>query len=216
MQMKISLITALALLFTSTAFAQEREADDTNSPRAYPAAQSVSGGPAMNNFDAAFEESSVGFMHVYAVDVVDPEGTYLLGGDEMSGTELAVLPNKITRLAERKDAKMYAATAIRGVNEALYLTRMDGEGYDRIDMFAIRGDEVRHLKTLALRDCRNDRCRQLDSWITDIDGNTNLDLMQMGKKRNGRTKKVVYTMDDQRNWAKTDELDAPWDSAEME
>lgn len=175
---------------------------------------------AMADFDAEFPEQNVGFLHIYADPTVDPEEVYLMRGVPASGTVLALLPKKYQRMAERMNAEVYAAAAVRGIRENLYIVRMDGASSDRLEMFAIRGNKVKHLKTLAYRECLNGSCVQMDSYITDINGDADLDLVTIKRAQNssgdGAVKRSVYTMkESNRKWKKTKELDTPWDSIEF-
>ncbi|NJC25106.1 hypothetical protein [Neolewinella antarctica] len=185
-------------------------------PTAYSASTTIEGED-LQRFDASFSEQNVGFFHVYADPAVDPMETYLLRGTEMDDTALGLLPKKFKKKAARMGATVYGAGAIRGMNENMYLVRMDGDTEDRVEMFAIRGQNVRHLKTLAVMKKTGSRTKQVDSYITDIDGDAYLDLITVTKKRDGTIgKRRVYVLDrTDREWARTKMLDAPWDSVEL-
>jgi hypothetical protein len=217
-------ISLLALLFfsVSSAFSQtvNPAPDRANDPAiGYPNTD-VLESEAMAEFDAEFPEQNVGFMHVYADPLVDPNEVYLMRGVPASGTVMALLPKKYQRMAERMNAEVYAAAAVRGIRENMYIVRMDGSTSDRLEMFAIRGNKVKHLKTLAYRACSNGSCQQTDSYITDIDGDTNLDLVTIKRTqtRNGdrAVKRSVYSLNESnRKWKKTKDLDTPWNSIEF-
>lgn len=187
-----------------------------NDPATYPGATELEIA-ALQRFDASFAEKNVGFMHVYAQPTTDPEGTYLLAGEKLTSDVAALLPNKFIRMAARENAELYAAAAIRGVNENLYLIRMDGPQVDRIEMFAIRGNEVDHLQSLAVLKQRNNRSVQTDTYITDVDGDSYLDLVTIKKNNRGEIgKKRVYVMDrENRVWKRTTKLDVPWSSIDL-
>jgi len=215
-------------ILTSLFFCLSYASGQTTAPTAANASEPAIGYPitdvmesdAMKEFNAAFSGQNVGFFHVYADPEVGPEEVYLLRGEPANGTVKALLPKKYQRLAQRMNAKIYTAGAIRGINENMYIVRMDGLSSDRIELFAIRGNRVKHLKTLAERTCKRGKCRQTDSYITDINGDTNLDLVTIKRKVIGTTersvKRRVYSLNkDNRNWEKTDQLDAPWDSIDF-
>ncbi|OAV45591.1 hypothetical protein [Lewinella sp. 4G2] len=175
-------------------------------------------GEAQAAFDLTFPEQTVGFLHVYAQPSPDPMGNYLLSGNELAGAAKDLLPTKVQQMMFNADATPYAAAAIRGVNENLYLVRLDGAKEDRIEMLALRGDEVIHLKTLAvMKKSYDGHLVQTDSYITDIDGNSYLDLVTIERDANGEIgKKSVYVLDrDSRNWMETTSLDVPWSSIEL-
>lgn len=214
----ISFLTLL-LLSTSSVFSQFAV------PEPNPSGEPAVGYPntdfmetaAMTDFNAEFPGQNVGFLHVYADPMVDPDEVYLMRGVPASGTVKALLPKKYQRMAVRMNAEVYAVAAIRGIRENMYIVRMDGPASDRLEMFAIRGDEVKHLKTLAYRACTNGSCQQTDSYITDINGDTDLDLVTIKRTqtRNGDSavKRSVYTLNESnRKWKKTKEFDTPWDS----
>ena len=207
----------LALGLSAQAVETAREpANPGNDPTAYPLETPIKG-EALQRFAAFFSPQNVGFFHVYADPRVDPGETYLLRGNKMGGVALQMLPKKFQKMAKRMGADVYGAGAITGMNESLYLVRMDGRGEDRVEMFAIRDDEVKHLKTLAVMKKAGSRMKQMDSFITDIDGDSYLDLITIKADRNGDIgKKSVYVMEDSsRTWKKTSKLDAPWESVKL-
>ncbi len=168
-------------------------------------------------FATTFDESNVGYLHIYIDPALDPLETYLLRGQEMTDTAMALLPPRFRKMAMKDDATLYSTIAIHGIDENLYLTRLDGPRRDQIDMFAIRDGKVKHLKTLAYRDCAGTECLQMDSYITDVDLDTNFDLIQIARRKTesmGTTdeRRTVYYMNpDSRRWKMTQELDVPWE-----
>ena len=166
-------------------------------------------------FATGFDESDIGFFHVYVDPNPDPLATYLLRGREMSDTAITMLPPRFRKLAG--DGTMYSTVAIHGIDENLYITRHDGPRRDQIDMFAIRDGKVKHLKTLAFLDCAGTECNQMDSYITDVNLDTNFDLIQIARRTTeaaGTTdeRRSVYTMlNNDRQWKVTEELDVPWE-----
>ena len=220
--MKKLINICLALCLTATAFAQ------TTNPAPNRASEPVVGypitdvieAPALKAFAQNFDNTNVGFMHVYAKATTDPLGKYLMRGEPATANTIALLPAKFQRMAKTGNATVHAVGAIKGINENLYLVRFDGMSSDRIEMFAIRGDEVEHVKTLAYRECSSAGCRQLDSYLTDVNGDGDLDLIQMArlqtKKGDRGVRTKAYTMDDRtRKWKKTRELDLPENSLEF-
>ena len=172
-------------------------------------------------FATTFDESNVGYLHVYVDPTVDPLETYLLRGREMSDTAVALLPARFRKMAEKDGSTLYSTIAVKGIEENLYLTRLDAPRRDQIDMFAIRDGRVKHLKTLAYRDCAGSECLQMDSYITDVNLDTNFDLIQIARRSTeslGTTdeRRTVYYMDpDNRRWKMTQELDVPWEGIEF-
>ncbi|WP_157976187.1 hypothetical protein [Lewinella sp. IMCC34191] len=172
-------------------------------------------------FATTFDESNVGYLHIYIDPAIDPLETYLLRGQEMSDTAMAMLPPRFRKMADKEGSTLYSTIAIKGIEENLYLTRLDAPRRDQIDMFAIRDGRVKHLKTLAYRDCGGNECLQMDSYITDVNLDTNFDLIQIARRKTesmGTTdeRRTVYYMDpDNRRWKMTQELDVNWEGIEF-
>lgn len=191
----------------------------TTSVQEYPITNTVRN-DALATFTNDFDLTNVGFMHVYALPTTDPKGTYLLTGNEISSTTRALLPAKYQRMAKAMNAKLYGAAEIRGIGESLYILRMDGNRSDRLEMFAMRNGKIKHLKTLAYRSCMEGSCRQLDSFLTDVDGDTNLDLIQLrrvatrNRQKDAQPKAYVLTSDGKK-WKRTRELSLPVNSLQL-
>lgn len=210
------LLSAFATLLISSTL-MVAQADQTVKSGPDRAGNPYSASQALQDFAAGFAETNVGFLHIYADPNVDPKETYLMRGTEASGTLKALLPAKFQRMAQSMNATVFGSAAIRGLNENMFIVRMDGPMKDRLELFAIRGNKVKHLKTLAYRNCTNGKCEQLDSYITDIDGDTVLDLVQISRtiRNSGVTasnKKVFVLKDRSREWKRTNQLDVPWNS----
>jgi len=215
----IKFITAFAtlLLLSTLAFAQTNPTIKSGPDRA---GDPYLSSPALQEFVAGFPETNVGFLHVYADPSVDPLETYLMRGEEASNTLKALLPVKFQSMAETMNATLYGAAAIRGDNENMFILRMDGRNSDRLELFAIRNNKVIHMKTLAYRICDSAKCEQLDSYITDIDGDTKLDLVQISRTMRGNevtaeNKSAYVLTDPDRMWEETNQLDVPWASIEF-
>lgn len=215
------LIFILACLLSAGIAAQESEKTTVQSApnraslpaQGYPITNRVTS-PAMAAFYNDFELMNVGFMHVYIDPTLDAKETYLMRGKAASGTTLALLPAKFQRMAKTTQADVYAIGAIAGVGESLYLVRMDGSTEDRIEMFAERDGKIKHLKTLASRKCTSGACLQTDAFLTDVDGDGTVELIQQTRRQNSRGKKdykpVAYFMHDKKKrWVKTRKLELP-------
>ena len=171
----------------------------------------------MQRFVSFFPNQNVGFLHVYADPMVDPNETYLMRGEEMGGVASSLLPKKFQRMASKMNATVYASGAIRGNNENMYIVRMDGTNEDRIELFAIRNDKVKHLRTLAVRKGQGNRLKQMDTYITDVDGDSYLDLISITRGKDGSIGKTsAYVLDrSSRTFKKTNQLDLPTSSLEL-
>jgi hypothetical protein len=223
---KYTLLLLTLLLLSFAASTQTVEPAPSKAPdkgdiqvQEYPITNQVRSS-ALATFTNDFELTNVGFMHVYAMANTDPKGTYLMTGEEISSTTRALLPAKYQRMAKTMNAKLYGAAEIRGVGESLYIVRMDGDRSDRLEMFAMRDGKIKHLKTIAYRSCEEGACRQLDSFITDVDGDTDLDLIQIRRRvtKNGEKvykPKAYILRDDGKKWVRTRKLELPTNSMQF-
>ncbi|CAH1002200.1 hypothetical protein LEM8419_03117 [Neolewinella maritima] len=172
-------------------------------------------GSELDELVGIFEENNVGFLHVYIDPNVDPLETYLFRGLEMGEGEVAQLPESYLSEVNTDEGRFYASMAIQGIEENLYLVRYDGTQRDRIDQFALRDGQMMHLKTLAYLNCDTPGdCGQLDSYITDVNLDTDFDLIQISRASAADTneERHVYTMPRaSRMWVETTELDVPWE-----
>ncbi len=217
----ISLLATLLFTFSllnaqTVTPAPDRAADPE---QAYPVTNIVQNS-ALKTFAADFPNNSVGFLHVYTDPVIDPTEVYLLKGNAISSTTRALLPQKFQRMAQALGAELYGAMSIAGPDESLYLLRMDGIQEDRIEMFAIRDNEVKHLRTIAYRNCAAGLCTQMDSYLTDLNGDGNLDLVEIKRMQTKVKERVVsrsaYVLNPKNlKWKKARQLDVPWDSIEF-
>ncbi|WP_020571865.1 hypothetical protein [Neolewinella persica] len=209
----------ILLLASLSSFAQDakpapnRAADPT---QAYPITNRPQN-PALQEFDASFPGENVGFLHVYVDPDIAPDEVYLMRGTPISSTTKALLPAKFQRMADKMNAKLYGSMAVKGIDESLYILRMEGQTSGRVEMFAIRGNKIKHLKTLAYRKCLNGKCDQLDSYLTNLNADTNLELIQISRtmRRSGETamKRHAFLLNDRnRKWKKSKQLDVPWTS----
>lgn len=210
----------LFALASTVSFAQVNQKTQEFPDRA--AAGDLARSSALETFKADFNPQPSGILHVYIDPSIDPSGVYLFEGRKASGTTLALLPAKFQQMARRMNAKVYATAAIDGDDDSEYfLVRMDGTYEDRIEMFYIDGFKVKHVKTLATRACSNGKCTQTDTWITDIDGDTTPELIQINRVMrsdgNSKTKRTVYTRTNGEKWKKSKLLaeNAPWDTVEF-
>lgn len=209
-------LLSFCLFSVTSAFGQANTTPSNSANIGYPITDVIED-EALVAFDENFPERNVGFFHIYADPSDTPPPSYLLKGEPANGTVKALLPKKYQRMAERMNADVYAAAAVRGIRENMYIVRMDGPTSDRLEMFVIRGGKVKHLKSLAYAACSAGSCQQTDSYLTDINGDTDLDLVTIKRTRtrngDGATKRKVYTLNENtRKWKKARNFDTPWDS----
>lgn len=216
----ISFFACLLLISQVAAQTTTPQPDSTSEPvQNYPITNTIVNS-ALKTWAEDFPNKNVGLLHVYTDPLVDPNEVYLMRGEEISSVSKALLPKKFQRMARRMNATLYGSAAIAGTNENLYLLRMDGMMSDRIEMFAIRGNKIKHLKTLAFRKCADGLCAQMDSYITDVDGDGIFDLIQIKRIQNRSGERVAkpkaFVMKNRkRTWKRTRNLDLPLNSLEF-
>lgn len=218
------IISPIVLVFYATLACAQVESTAKSFPDrgAEVANDEIARNSALEAFKADFTQQSSGMLHVYVDPTFDPAEVYLFQGQEASGTTKALLPKKFQRLAKRLGAKVYATKAINLFGtENMYLVRLDGIYEDRIELFEINDYDVEHVRTLAYLSCLEGKCTQKDTWITDIDGNTNADLIEisrvMRKDKETAQREAVYMLTDRGKWKKSKELaeEAPWNTVEF-
>lgn len=212
-------LSAFTLLFISVLATAQVDESSRNFPNR--AAGDQVRMSALETFKEQFGTQQAGILHVYIDPDIDPKETYLFKGTEATGTTMALLPEKYQRMARKMNAKVYATRAIKlmGTDDH-YLVRFDGRYEDRIEMFAIETNKVEHVATVATYGCRNGKCVQHDTWITDIDGDTDSELIMINRiVRDGETsseREVVKTYD-KGKWKKSKQLakEAPWSTVDF-
>ena len=173
----IFIFSFFTLLNVSAQVINER----VSSPKEY-AANSQFSSPQAAQLDATFKEQTTGFLHFYIDPKVATNDQYLFKGNLIGGELLDLFTGKYHRYAVMEDTKVYAASAIKGADENLYVVRFVTPGDQRLELFDLINGEMKHIKTLAARKCKMSGCRQLDSYITDIDRDGRPDLVQMSRR----------------------------------
>lgn len=171
-----------------------------------------------DRFATEFPEENTGLLHVYIDTMIDPLETYLMRGEEMTDAAMEMLPSKFRRKARNDRGTYYAVRAVKGIEENLYITRFDGPRRDQIDMFAIRDGKIKHLRTLAYRDCGGGECLQMDAYLSDFNRDTDLDLVTIARRSTDRLgttderRRVYYMPADKRSWVRTERMEIPWNA----
>jgi hypothetical protein len=183
-----------------------------NSPRSYAAGQPLASDKAAA-LDATFEELNVSMLNVSTQQSADPEEAYLLEGIKIAGDYLDLFPAKYRRWARREGTEVYAGATIRGDGDALYIVRFVEDDSERIELFNLEGEAMRHAKTLAYYDCSRRGCKEVESFITDINQDARLDVARIYRRvdKNGTARKIgqqLFLMDTTGKFKKTNmELD---------
>ncbi|MEM1120511.1 MAG: hypothetical protein AAGJ18_08670 [Bacteroidota bacterium] len=160
-------------------------------------------------FMALFEDRNVGNLHLYAAPKLKKKRTYQ--GEVIPASYKYYFPADIWDSFRKKKLRPRALYSIRGDAEDWYIMRIsDNRAKNSLRLYEWQGDNLVEKKMLAYTKCRGKNCEQLDSWIRDIDGDTNLDIVQ--KKASLRRGKVnestvqTFSIDDRGVFRKTDEL----------
>lgn len=190
----------MALLSVQTAFSQDKSTGE----EPYPAPAMYDNVTASEaNFIALFEDKNVGNTHVYI-----PKRGKMVGDNEPYGSIISkefkdFLPTDVQMMVHVEGSEPRALYSIRGGNGELYVIQTtDRMGNQTIGLYALNNESVTKLKDLAYLRCKESGCRQMDSWLQDIDGDTRIDIIQKRAKTktaNGRTKVKTTTYRIQRD-----------------
>lgn len=146
-------------------------------------------------FMEEFTPGKVGNMHVYTYRD-NPPADYFFDGEPLATSYAEMYPTRLRR--QMGTGKTYAVAMIRGGEGQHFMVRGDlPKDGNVISLYEFRGDKLLEVMPLARMQCRsNGKCRQMDSWIQDVDGDTRLDIIQRTRTlRNGtesKVKTVVY------------------------
>jgi hypothetical protein len=211
---RIFALLPLLLLCGVSAFAQR-----VDGPITYPAMRTPDSELAQA-FDASFEERNVGFLHIYNDLDIQPDAFF--AGVAMSEDFYGLLPGKYRRRLLKDQAEVFSVYAVRAVAGNLYLVRFeDDRRGQRMELFDLEDGELEHVTTLAQTRCNKRNCFQLDSWITDVDRDGRLDIVQRARKTRAATgevrreKSAVYQQQPDGTFERNRQLQPDWASYEF-
>jgi hypothetical protein len=196
----IKLISGILLIGT-LGFAQTKV---KNYPKedAYPAPHNQDVKPASKGaFIALFEDWNVTNLHVYADPNEQPSQDFYYFGKPISPTFKDYLPDELRHWTHVEGYEPHAVFSLRGDGEEWYVLRIpDKEMPNQLVLYEMQNGELVMKQTLAFVYCDKKGCMQMDSWIQDVDGDTELDIIQTSQvtTRNGKVKEpktVVLSMD---------------------
>ena len=212
---RILLLFSLLVFLLTGAFAQRVEG-----PTTYPAMRTPDSEIA-KALDATFEERNVGFLHIF--NDLDIQPGAFFEGVEMSEDFYGLLPGKYRRRLLRDRAEAYSVYAIRGFEGNFYLVRYEDERRGQtMELFDLENGALDHVATLADAYCGNRNCYQMDSWITDVDRDGRLDIVQRARKTRAATgdvrreKSRVYQQQPDGSFRRNKNLQPDWASYEFE
>ncbi|MFK7936694.1 MAG: hypothetical protein AB8G22_24485 [Saprospiraceae bacterium] len=183
----------LILLSPFVSIAQQQQAlEITPTDQPYPARNQATSEKA-TAFISVFDDTNVGNLHVYAPAIGEENEEYFYYGTDITGSFTDMLPRKLRRTLLRTDGKLFATKNIRGVGGEYYIIRTsDKQGNPVLDIYELAGTKLAKVMMLANRKCKEAGCRQMDSWIQDVNGDTRLDIIQ--KRKKGKSEKLkVFT-----------------------
>lgn len=196
MKLIITLFTS-CFLFSGLSHAQvvsDKQLDEPSkayNERPYPA-PGIQVSPEVAGFMALFEDSEAGNLQVFSHfgDAL-PAGHYFTG-KKIDAEFKNLFTGEYRELAERGAA--YATYSIRGNAGEHYLIRLaTNKGPHTLMLFTIEDGLVKPLQQLAFAFCKNGACYQQDAWITDLNGDTALDILVRFRQSSRPANEVIST-----------------------
>lgn len=190
----------VSLLTLNFLFAQTPVESRTSSSSKYAANQSI-GNEKAAALDAVFDEMPVSMLKVHAMSASQESGEYLIEGRKIAGDYLDLFPAKYRRFGRRTDTDVYAGAAVPTAGDVMYIVRFVRGDEEKIELFKLVGETMRHQQTLAMYSCRNGNCKEVISYLTDIDMDGVPDIArlyrQMDKNNNLRKSgRQIFIMND--------------------
>jgi len=176
--MRVLSLLILSVCLTLSAFGQEQDTSyGEYDVRPYPATN-VPVSPEAASFIALFEESNVGNLRVYAHYDDELPYNYPFEGAKIPESYYSMFAGTYRDLLEEDAAFAHSIYSIKGNRAEHYLIRTPSDkGPNTIVLFDLNGEVMEPLQVLAYAYCKGDFCYQQDSFITDLDGDTDLDIL---------------------------------------
>lgn len=186
--MKYLLTTIISCLIIGVLFGQTRK-DRYEEP--YPAPVSYENiSERKAEFIALFEDRNVGNLHLFTAKKLKKDRTFK--GEIIPKSYKYFFPSNTWKYFNRKKWRPRALYSIRGDGEDWYILRVsDKKGKNSLRLYEWGEDHLVEKKILAYTKCRGNKCEQLDSWIRDIDGDTNLDIVQRKETTSRKSERIT-------------------------
>ena len=192
---QIIIFFAAFFLLTDAIYAQvvdekpvEKPFEDYNE-RPYPITN-IPVSPEVAGFMAYFHDSDVGNLRVFSSFKDTLDYGYYFKGREIGPAEKELFTKEFHDLI--KSGEAYATYNIKGNAGDHYIIRMPtNKGANTLWLFNIEGEVVKPVQLLAYAFCQGDYCYQQDSWITDLDGDADLDILVKFRRTRADTKEIV-------------------------
>jgi hypothetical protein len=163
--------------------------------RPYPAAN-IPASPEAAAFIALFEESNVGNLRVYAHYNDELPNNYPFKGTAVPEASYEMFTGTYRDLLEADQAYAYSIYSIKGNEAEHYLMRVPSDkGPNTIVLFDLNGEVMEPVQVLAYAYCKGDFCYQQDSFITDLDGDTDLDILTKFRRTESDAEKTLVKND---------------------
>lgn len=176
--MRVLSLLFLSVCLTVGAIGQEQDTTyQEYDVRPYPATNVPASAEAAA-FISIFEESNVGNLRVYAHYDDELPYDYPFRGEEIPESFYEMFTGTYRDLLEADESYAYSIYSIKGNRSEHYLIRTPSDkGPNTIVLFDLNGEVMEPVQVLAYAYCKGDFCYQQDSFITDLDGDTDLDIL---------------------------------------
>lgn len=184
--MRLITVFLLALFSFSTVWAQDEKAQEKDiekedyedyDVRPYPAAN-VPVSEQAADFISLFEESDVGNLRLYSHPSEDLPYGYPFAGDKIPESFYSMFTGDYRELLEDDLAYANSVYSIKGNEGQHYIMRLPtNKGPNTLVLFDLRGEVMVPIQILAFAYCKDGYCYQQDSFLTDLDGDTDLDIL---------------------------------------
>lgn len=184
------------LLTTFAALGQEQDSSyGEYNVRPYPATNIPSTSEAAE-FIALFEETNVGNLRIYAHTDDELPYDYPFIGKEIPEVYYDMFTGTYRDLLEADQAYAYGIYSIKGNKAEHYLMRVpSNKGANTIVLFDLQGEVMEPVQVLAYAYCKGDFCYQQDSFITDLDGDTDLDILTKFRRVDSEDEETIVKND---------------------
>ncbi len=141
----------------------------------YPITNEVSSEMAV--FLSTIEEFDVGNLNFYIAPGEVLPTDYYFTGTRVLPTFYPLFEPEIRQKLVAEEIDLYAVGKIKGGAGQDLIMRIEEDGSHSLVLFQMRNDMVAPAHTLAYAACGAIECRQREAWLTDLDGDADLDLL---------------------------------------
>lgn len=165
-------------------------------------------------FTGLFEDKNVGSLHlsIRTPKTDTSTETSFLAGNPILPAYNSYLPQKLRPWTSTKACHPKAVFTIRanGLQNFYLIEVPQKQANEQLILYILQKRKLKKVKVLATYDCTAQNCSQLDSWISDLNGDGRLDLVQKRyrKSNNGResTQTNVYLLNRQGKFKRTQKI----------